>query len=77
MAGEGGSGEGWGTAGDGSRALLPWTARPGAQRTLIPSTSWRGTPRAEALQLVVCLIQAAADEAKDGCRFWPKSPGSE
>ena len=47
----------WGTAGDGARALLPWTAGPGAQRTLIPSTSSRRTPRAEALPLLVCLIQ--------------------
>jgi hypothetical protein len=39
----------WGTAGDGARALLPWTAGPGAQRTLIPSTSSRRTPRAETL----------------------------
>ena len=51
-----GQGQGWGTAGDGARALLPWTAGPGAQRTLIPSTSLQRTPRAEALPLVVCLF---------------------
>ena len=52
-----GQGQGWGTAGDGARALLPWTAGPGAQRTLIPSTSSRRTLRQKPCSSFVCLIQ--------------------
>ena len=40
-----------GTAGDGARALLPWTAGPGAQRTLVPSTSSRKLHRPSSTNL--------------------------
>jgi hypothetical protein len=77
--GGGGGGAGGGAAGeeDGARALLPWTAGPGALRSLIPSTSSRrasnhgfdfaGGRRDE---WVVCEVWADRWRATEGFLGW-------
>ena len=53
-----GQGQGWGTAGDGARALLPWDGRPRRAENFDPEHLLAGNSKGRSLAaLVVCLIQ--------------------